>query len=371
MHQPIQHIAKRIIIAGGGTGGHIFPAIAIANALKERDSLVDILFIGAKGKMEMEKVPQAGYNIEGISISGYKRGFFLKNILLACQLLNSFIQVRKIFQSFSPDAVIGVGGYSTFPVIKYAQLLKIPSFLHESNMLAGKSNVLLGAKATKIFVSNTGMERFFPSKNLVVSGNPIRASILNSRKSKSQALSYFGLKEGYKTVLVVGGSLGAKSINEAILSKIELFEKNQLQLIWQTGKTDAPKYNEIAKKYPNIWINSFITEMEMGYAAADIVVSRAGAMALTELAVLGKVSIFVPYPLAAEDHQTVNAMSLVSNNAAIMVKDNLAKEELVEIILELTADDDIQKTLSINIRKNAIENADAIIADTILKTINN
>jgi len=371
MNQPIQHISKRIIIAGGGTGGHIFPAIAIANALKERDGSIEILFIGTKGKMEMEKVPQAGYKIEGISISGYKRGFILKNILLVYQLFKSLIQVRKIFLSFKPDAVVGVGGYSTFPVIKYAQLLKIPTFLHESNMLAGKSNVLLGSKATKIFVSNTGMERFFPSKNLVVSGNPIRSSILNSRISKSQALSYFGLKEGYKTVLVVGGSLGAKSINEAILGGIELFEKNQLQLIWQTGRTDAPKYNGIAKKYPNIWINRFITEMEMGYAAADIVVSRAGAMALTELAVLGKVSLFVPYPFAAEDHQTVNAMSLVSNNAAIMVKDSLAKDELVAKILELSADDNLQKALSINIKKNAIKNADAIIADTILKTINN
>jgi len=360
---------NRFIIAGGGTGGHIFPAIAIANSLKNRVPTAEILFIGALGKMEMEKVPQAGYEIKGLDIAGFNRSSLLKNISLPWKLIKSFIQVRTIFAQFKPTAVIGVGGYSTFPVLRYAQSKGIPTFIHEANSFAGKSNILLGKKATKIFVASEGMERFFPKENLLVSGNPVRASIENNYLTRKDALAHFNLDESKTTILAVGGSLGAASINNALMAHLEELAKNDLQLIWQTGKTNADLFQKAAANYKNVWVGEFITQMEYGYAAADIIISRAGAMAVTEIAVLGKAAILVPFPFAAEDHQTANAMQLVNNGAAILVKDADAKEQLVNVVVQLANNPMEQENMKGQIRKMALRNAADFVANQILESL--
>ena len=355
----------RIIIAGGGTGGHIFPAIAIANAIKKLQPETEVLFVGAKGKMEMEKVPQAGYSIIGIDIAGFNRSSLIKNIGLPFKLAKSFFQVRKIIADFKPDAVIGVGGYSSFPVLKHAQMKGIKTFIHESNSFAGKSNIMLGKNATKIFVASQGMEKFFPKERIVVTGNPVRNSIAHSSVTREDALRFFNLRNDKITVLAVGGSLGAKCINEALANKIGTFELHNLQLIWQTGKNNAEKYKEAGKGLLNVWVNDFITQMELAYAAADIVISRSGAMAVTELCVTGKPVIFVPFPFAAEDHQTANAKVLANDKAALMVKDSEANEKLVTMAVSLALNKDLQTELSNNIATFAIRNADERIAKEI------
>ncbi|MDQ3278295.1 MAG: undecaprenyldiphospho-muramoylpentapeptide beta-N-acetylglucosaminyltransferase [Bacteroidota bacterium] len=363
-------MAKRIIMAGGGTGGHIFPAIAIANALKKEDRSIEVLFVGAKGKMEMEKVPQAGYKIEGLDIAGFNRSSLIKNMGLPFKLVKSFLQVRSIFSSFGPDAVIGVGGYSSFPVLRYAQAKGVPSFIHESNSFAGKSNMLLGKKATKVFVASDGMNQFFPAEKIVVTGNPVRPDIVNvANSNKDEALRFFGLQRGKKTVLAVGGSLGARSINEAIAAGLDSITGAGLQLIWQTGRTDAGKWKEAAAGKDNVWVADFIADMQRAYAAADIVISRAGAMAIAELCLVKKPVLFVPYPFAAEDHQTVNAQALVQKGAALMVKDSEAKERVVPEIIGLARDEQAQERLINNIAGLGVSNADKRIADEILKTI--
>lgn len=359
------------IIAGGGTGGHIFPAIAIANAIKQLQPDADILFIGAKGKMEMEKIPQAGYRIEGIDIAGFNRSSLIKNIGLPFKLAKSFFQVRSIINNFQPDAVIGVGGYSSFPVLRYAQSKGIPTFIHESNSFAGKSNMMLGKKATKIFVATDGMEKFFPKERLVVTGNPVRTSIAQASISKSDAVKFFGLDENKTTILAVGGSLGARSINEAIATHIDEFVRHNLQLIWQTGKSTAAEFIAKGKDRKNIWVSDFIQEMEMAYAAADIVISRAGAMAVAELCVAKKPVVFVPFPFAAEDHQTMNAKHLVDKQAALMVKDSEAKEKLIATVLALAINEQLQTELKINISSLAVTNADEVIAKEILRSLPN
>ncbi len=360
---------KRIIIAGGGTGGHIFPAIAIANALCLLRPGVEILFIGAKGKMEMEKVPQAGYPIEALDITGFNRQSLLKNISLPVKLVKSFWQVRKIVNRFKPDAVVGVGGYATFPVLRYAQSMGIPSFIHESNSYAGKANIMLAKKATKIFVATDQMEKFFPLAKIVITGNPVRSSIVNATVEKGTALEFFGLETNKRTILAIGGSLGAKSINESLAANLDSFEKNNLQLIWQTGKSTANHFKQAGAGHANIWVNDFIIEMEMAYSAADLVISRSGAMSVTELCVAGKPSIFVPFPFAAEDHQTANAMVLVNKQAALLVADRDAKLTLVDTAIKLAADEDLLNELSKNIQSLAITNADEKIANEILASI--
>jgi UDP-N-acetylglucosamine--N-acetylmuramyl-(pentapeptide) pyrophosphoryl-undecaprenol N-acetylglucosamine transferase len=357
----------RIIIAGGGTGGHIFPAIAIANAIKKQRPQTEFLFVGAKGKMEMEKVPQAGYKIQGIDIAGFNRSSLIKNIGLPIKLVKSFLQVRTIINEFKPDAVVGVGGYSSFPVLKQAQLKGIPTFIHESNSFAGKSNIMLGKKATNVFVASDGMERFFPANRIQITGNPVRISIAQSNVSRAEAIKFFGLDENKKIVLAVGGSLGARSINQALAKNLDALTEHNLQLIWQTGKTTAAEYKANANK--NVWVNEFITQMEMAYAAADIVISRAGAMAVTELCVAGKPVVFVPFPFASEDHQTVNARHLVEKHAALMIKDSEANDKLVETTISLAENESLQKDLSENISKLAIKNADEIIAREIIEAV--
>jgi UDP-N-acetylglucosamine--N-acetylmuramyl-(pentapeptide) pyrophosphoryl-undecaprenol N-acetylglucosamine transferase len=358
-----------IILAGGGTGGHIFPAVAIANALKKTEPDLDILFVGAKGKMEMEKVPQYGYAIEGIDIAGFNRSSLIKNWGLPFKLIRSFFQVRKIIDAFKPDAVIGVGGYSSYPVLRYAQAKGIPTFIHESNSFAGKSNILLAKKVVKAFVASDGMEKFFPAEKILLTGNPVRSNIVNSRINRDEGIQYFGLDPSLKTVFSTGGSLGARGINEAIDMGLDLFEKNNIQLIWQTGKPYANRAKEICSGRRNIWTNDFITEMEYAFAAADVVISRAGAMAITELCVAKKPVVFVPFPFAAEDHQTVNAQNLVMKNAAIMITDGEANEKLVPAAIALSKDEGKQRELANNIGKLAIIDADKRIAQEVLNAI--
>ncbi len=361
--------ALRIIIAGGGTGGHIFPAIAIANAIKLLQPSAEFLFVGAKGKMEMEKVPQAGYNIRGIDIAGYNRSSLFKNILLPFKLIKSFGQVKKIVNEFSPDAVIGVGGYSSFPILKFAQQKSIPTFIHESNSFAGKSNILLGKKATKIFVATSGMEIFFPKDKIMITGNPVRKSISGSAISKKDAIKFFELDENKKTVLAFGGSLGARSINQIMEKNLPRFAELNIQLIWQTGKVNTEIYTERGKLWKNVWVNGFIIDMDKAYSAADIVISRSGAMTVAELCVSKKPVVFVPYPLATEDHQTMNAKYLVDKNAALMIQDNEVEDKLFKTITNLIFDEKKQKEMETNIAALAVRNADEIIAKEILKDI--
>jgi UDP-N-acetylglucosamine--N-acetylmuramyl-(pentapeptide) pyrophosphoryl-undecaprenol N-acetylglucosamine transferase len=360
---------QKIIIAGGGTGGHIFPAIAIANAILKQQPQTEILFVGAKGKMEMEKIPQAGFRIEGLDIAGFNRSSLIKNIGLPFKLIKSFLQVRRIFKAFKPTAAIGVGGYSSYPVLRLAQAKGIPFFIHESNSFAGKANIMLGAKATKIFVASDGMEKFFPANKILVTGNPVRTSISKSMVSREEGIIFFGLDPAKKTVLSVGGSLGAKSINEALDKDLDKFAENNLQLIWQTGKPYAAKGKEAAAGKTKIWVNDFINQMENAYAAADLVISRSGAMAIAELCVMKKAAVFVPFPYAAEDHQTVNAQNLVNKNAGLMIKDSEALNKLVPSIIALAKDENKQRELKNNIAKLAVSNADEVIAKEILKLI--
>jgi UDP-N-acetylglucosamine--N-acetylmuramyl-(pentapeptide) pyrophosphoryl-undecaprenol N-acetylglucosamine transferase len=366
---PFRGRGGRIIIAGGGTGGHIFPAIAIANALKKIDPAIEILFVGAKGRMEMEKVPQAGYTIEGLDIAGFNRSSLIKNIGLPFKLVKSFLQVRSIFKRFKPDAAIGVGGYSSFPVLRLAQAKGIATFIHESNSFAGKSNIMLGKKATKIFTGTDGMEKFFPREKIIVSGNPVRVSIAHSAISKSEGVKFFSLDDSKKTVLVVGGSLGARSINEAIDKGLEELLRAGLQVIWQTGKPYAAKATARAVENKSVWVNEFITQMEYAYAAADIVVARSGAMTVAELCVVKKPVLFVPYPHAAEDHQTVNAMQLVNKKAALIVKDSEALVKVVPALIELAKDESRQQELRSNMASLAVVDADKRIAEEVLKQI--
>lgn len=366
---PFRGRRGRIIIAGGGTGGHIFPAIAIANALKKTEPEIEILFIGAKGRMEMEKIPQAGYQIEGIDIAGFNRSSLIKNIGLPFKLVKSFFQVRSIVKKFKPDAVIGVGGYSSFPVLRFAQAKRIPTFIHESNSFAGRSNIMLGKKATKIFVATDEMEKFFPANKIMITGNPVRAAISQSTITRSEGIEFFSLVDNRKTVLIVGGSLGARSINEAIDKNLAHLLNAGLQLIWQTGKAYVVKAKERIGEQESVWTSDFIAQMEYAYAAADVVVSRSGAMSVAELCVVKKPVLFVPYPFAAEDHQTVNAMKLVNKNAAVMVKDSDALTKVVPMIIELAKDENKQNELKKNIGSLAIINADEIIAKEVLSIL--
>jgi UDP-N-acetylglucosamine--N-acetylmuramyl-(pentapeptide) pyrophosphoryl-undecaprenol N-acetylglucosamine transferase len=329
----------------------------------------EILFVGAKGKMEMEKIPQAGFKIEGLDIAGFNRSSLIKNIGLPFKLVKSFFQVKTIFKRFKPTAVIGVGGYSSFPVLRFAQAKGTPTFIHESNSFAGKSNIMLGKKATKIFTASDGMENFFPADKIMISGNPVRAGISKNTLSREEGIRFFGLDPAKKTILSIGGSLGAKSINEALDKDIDEFEKNNLQLIWQTGKPYVARGKERAAGKSNVWVNDFINQMEYAYAAADLVISRSGAMAIAELCVMKKAVIFVPFPFAAEDHQTVNAQSLVNKNAGIMIKDGDALTELVPSVIGLLKDENKQQELKNNIGRLAITNADEMIAKEILKLI--
>ena len=359
----------RIIIAGGGTGGHIFPAIAIANALRRKDPTVTILFVGANGKMEMEKVPQAGYEIIGLDIAGFNRSSLFKNLSLPFKILKSMGQASKVLNDFNPDVVVGVGGYASFPMLRIAQKIGIPTLIQEQNSYAGKTNKLLGKKAARICVAYDGMEKFFPAHKIKKTGNPVRESIEQINISRSEGLKHFSMQEDKITLLVVGGSLGAKSVNESIEKHIDKLLKNNIQLIWQTGKNYVHRAAELAVDHSAVWVNDFIVQMEYAYAAADLVVSRAGALAIAELCVVKKPVLFVPFPHAAEDHQTVNALSLVNKNAALMVPDSEAMDKVVPMIIELSKDEKRQMELKENIGKLAMVKADELIAEEVLSLI--
>lgn len=358
----------KVIIAGGGTGGHIFPAVAIGHALQRLKPGTELLFVGANGKMEMEKVPQEGFKIVGLDIVGFNRSNLFKNIMLPFKLWKSRQQANKIINDFKPDVVVGVGGFASFPVLHAAQGKGIPTLIQEQNSFAGKSNKILGKRAKAICVAYDGMGRFFPREKIVITGNPVRASISQSSITQEEGLAAFGFEADKKTILVVGGSLGAKSINEAIAKHIEEIASWNVQLLWQTGKLFIEEAGKVAAKFgKGIVVQDFIRNMEYAYAAADIVISRAGALASAELCIAGKPVIFVPYPYAAEDHQTSNALALVEHSAAMMVKDNEADTELVKKLKTLVQDEHMQQIISENIIKHGIKNADERIADKVIE----
>jgi UDP-N-acetylglucosamine--N-acetylmuramyl-(pentapeptide) pyrophosphoryl-undecaprenol N-acetylglucosamine transferase len=363
----LQQRKIKVVISGGGTGGHIFPAIAIANALKNINSENEILFVGAKGKMEMEKIPASGYNIIGLPIIGIQRKFVLSNLLLPFKVVNSIIMSRRILKKFRPDVAIGVGGYASAPLLYASTMLRIPALIQEQNSYAGITNKLLAKRVMKICVAYSGMERYFPPEKIVLTGNPVRQDIHDNKLTKEDANKFFNLKNGGKTLLVIGGSLGARTINESLYNEIEKLVEQNIQVIWQTGKMFVTQAQRISKKFENKGIRTydFITRMDLAYSTADVVISRAGALSISELAITGKPCILVPSPNVAEDHQTKNAMALVNKNAAILIKDKDAIQELVSRALELLMDDSKQKILAGNISQMAIKNSAEKIANEI------
>ena len=362
-------MSNRIIIAGGGTGGHIFPAIAVAKALQQIDAAIDILFVGATGKMEMDKVPEAGFRIKGLDIAGFNRSKIWKNWNLPFKLLRSFMQVAKIFKEYKPSAVFGVGGYSSFPVLKYAQQKGIPTFIHESNSFAGKSNIMLGKNAERVLVASSGMEKFFPATKIVITGNPVRTEISNALVGTEEALQYFGMKQGKTTVLVIGGSMGARSINQSIANGLDRLTEAGLQVIWQTGKSSEDIVDQQQNSNPSVYITDFISKMHYAYTAASLVVSRSGAIALAEICAMAKPSILVPYPFAAEDHQTVNASNMAIHEASIAIQDADAGKCLVDEIIRLAKNEDKLRQFGLAAKALYRKDADMKIANMILEKI--
>jgi UDP-N-acetylglucosamine--N-acetylmuramyl-(pentapeptide) pyrophosphoryl-undecaprenol N-acetylglucosamine transferase len=324
-------MSAKIIISGGGTGGHIYPAIAIANALKDLDPNIHFLFVGAEGKMEMEKVPKAGFLIEGLPIAGINRSSFIKNLGLPFKLIKSLRKAFKIIDEFKPDMAIGVGGYASGPMLIAAWIKGVPFVIQEQNSFAGVTNKLLSSKAKKIFVAYPKMERFFPKEKIILSGNPVRKDLMDTKSKKVEAAKFFGLNPEIPTILIIGGSQGARSINQAVLAGLDQFYANPCQIIWQTGIPFEKEAKEAVQKNAmmNAYVSAFIYEMDFAYSMADLVVSRAGALSVSEICLAGKASILVPLPNAAEDHQTENALSLVRQNAAVLVKDSEVKKLLV------------------------------------------
>ena len=358
----------RVIIAGGGTGGHIFPAVAVGHALQRLQPGTELLFVGASDRMEMEKIPQEGFKIIGLEIAGFNRSNLLKNLSLPFKLWKSRKKARAIIRDFKPGAIVGVGGYASFPVLNAGQGMNIPTLIQEQNSFAGKSNKILGKKAKAVCVAYEHMDKFFPREKIILTGNPVRKAITDMHWSSAEGKRWFGLDEHKTTVLVIGGSLGARSVNESIDNGLEELMKEQVQVIWQTGK---PYYEQALKRAKatsaDIKVTDFIKEMDYAYAAADIVVSRAGALAIAELCIAGKPVIFVPYPFAAEDHQTSNAMALVRHNAASIVKDSEAKTELIKQLRTLLHDKGKQATMTENLRNLAIKDADERIARKVIE----
>ncbi|MBQ5688778.1 MAG: undecaprenyldiphospho-muramoylpentapeptide beta-N-acetylglucosaminyltransferase [Bacteroidales bacterium] len=373
MKEKMNSQQPKIIISGGGTGGHIFPAIAIADCLKKRYPQADILFIGAENRMEMDRVPKAGYPIEGLWISGFKRELSLDNLSFPFKLISSMLKARKILKRFKPDVVIGVGGFASGPTMKTAASMGIPIVIQEQNSYPGITNKIVAKKAAKICVAYENMEQWFPKDKIVLTGNPLRNNIVPMDDRREEGVQFFGLDPEKKTILLVGGSQGALGINRGISAQLASFKENDYQMIWQTGK---PYYEKALKEVEEnglqdrIKCTVFIDRMDLAYAAADVVISRAGAMSISELSLLNKAVVFVPLPTAAEDHQTKNAMSLVNANAAMIVKNAETEKELLPIVFELLKDEDRQNEMKGNIARFARLNAAEDIVDQIEKILN-
>ena len=373
----------RIIISGGGTGGHIFPAISIANAIKELRPEADILFVGAEGRMEMQRVPDAGYRIIGLPVAGFDRKNLLKNIPVLVKLFKSQWKAKKIIKDFKPQVAVGVGGYASGPTLKTAGMMGIPILIQEQNSFAGVTNKLLAKNASKICVAYEGMGNFFPEEKIILTGNPVRQNLLNNNISRTGAAKSFHLDAEKKTLLILGGSLGARTINQTLIAALKEIKKNSdIQFIWQTGKiyidqvreaikeeTGKEVTSQIVDSIPNLYVTDFIKNMDEAYAAADLVISRAGAGSISEFCLLGKPVILVPSPNVAEDHQTKNALALVTKDAAIYVKDSDAVKQLIPAALETIRDDNRLKQLSDNILKLALPDSANIIAQEVLKLI--
>lgn len=359
---------RKIIISGGGTGGHIFPAISIANALKTLDQDIEILFVGAEGRMEMEKIPAAGYKIVGLPVAGLYRSLTIKNLKVLLKLIKSLGLARKVIREFNPDVVVGVGGYASGPVLRQAGKMKIPTLIQEQNSYAGVTNKLLAKKAATICVAYEGMDRYFPAEKIILTGNPVRQSYENLGALREEAFSFFGLKKEFPVVLVLGGSLGAGSINNSLSSNISKLRDSECQWLWQTGKYYYENVNALVSVSfsSNISVHDFINRMDYAYAAADIIVTRAGAGTISELCLVGKPVILVPSPNVAEDHQTKNAKALSEKNAAVLIPDSEASA-IVDEAVRLTGDIKKRKTLAENIKKMAIKDSDVRIATEVLK----
>jgi len=363
----ISGVPYRLIVSGGGTGGHIFPAVAIANEFKERYPDTEILFVGAEGRMEMTRVPEAGYKIVGLWISGLQRRLTWSNLLFPVKVIASYFKARRIIKDFRPDAVIGTGGYASGPMMMAATRKGIPSLIQEQNSFAGLTNKQVAAKATRICVAYEGMDRYFPKDKIVLTGNPVRKDILTVASKRDRALAHFGFDPAVRTLLIVGGSLGARTINESIIQGIDKLVASGFQLIWQTGKGYYDAYKARLEKYDlsRIRVQDFVKEMDLAYAAADVVISRAGAIAVSEICIAGKPVILVPSPNVAEDHQTKNAQALVSKDAAILVKDVEASAKLVDAALDLMKDQERSKSLVANIVRLARPDATVAIVNEI------
>ena len=361
----------RIIISGGGTGGHIFPAVSIANAIKAKHPEAKILFVGADGRMEMQRVPAAGYEIKGLPIKGFDRANKLKNIEVLCKLWKSLRMARQIIKDFKPQVAVGVGGYASGPTLNVCASKGIPCLIQEQNSYAGVTNKLLSKKASKICVAYEGMDRFFPADKIIMTGNPVRQNVLSTPLSVEESRESFGLDPNKKTILLVGGSLGARTINRSVIEHLDLIKQSDVQFIWQTGKfyhqqiLDSMK----GKELPNLKIMDFISDMGAAYKAADLVISRAGASSISEFQLIGKPVILVPSPNVAEDHQTKNAMALVNKDAALCVKDVDAPDTLIKLALDTITNDEKLASLSENVKKMGLKNSAEIIADEVIKLI--
>lgn len=361
----------RIIVSGGGTGGHIFPALSIADAIKRKHPEAKILFVGANNRMEMQRVPDAGYEIVGLPIAGFNRKNLLKNIKVLWLILKSQRMAKKVIKKFAPHAVVGVGGYASGPTLKMAASMNIPTLIQEQNSYAGVTNKILAKNAKMICVAYDGMERFFPQDKIKMTGNPVRKSLIEMRTNRNEAIKTIGLDENKKCVLIVGGSLGARSINEAVLANIETIRENKdILFIWQTGKLYFEEMKERCAtigKPENLTITDFVSNMAAALGAADLVVSRAGAGSISEFALLGKAVILVPSPNVSEDHQTKNAMALVEKDAAIHIPDSKAKEDLIKVAVETVLDQEKIVSLEKNVEKLGKPNAAEVIADEVIK----
>lgn len=358
----------KIILSGGGTGGHIYPAIAIANELKSRFPDADFLFVGAKDRMEMEKVPQAGYDIEGLWISGIQRQLTLKNLSFPFKVISSLWKARKIVKSFKPDIAIGTGGFASGPLLHVAASNNIPTLIQEQNSYPGITNRLLAKKAKKICVAYDGLERFFPADKIIKTGNPVRQGLLDVNSKTLAAKEFFDLKEGKKTLLVIGGSLGARRINQLIEKKIDFFDTQNVQIIWQCGKLYYQQY-KIYSHTKNVQVFEFLNNMDLAYAAADVVISRAGASSVSELCIVGKPVVFIPSPNVAEDHQTKNAMAVVNQKAAMIIKEEDLDAEFENTFSQLVTSLEKQEELGVNIKELALVNATNDIVDEIEKLL--